>query len=54
MTPRGSRNRADEGLCRLAKLRAPAAYRRAIDEITLCLAQQPLHRLQKLPGYVDK
>ena len=22
----------------------------AIDEITLCLAQQPLHRLQKLPG----
>ena len=34
----------------LAKLCAPAAYRRAIDEITLCLAQQPLHRLQKLPG----
>jgi hypothetical protein len=34
----------------IARLRAPAAYRRAIDEITLCLAQQPLHRLQKLPG----
>jgi hypothetical protein len=34
----------------LAKLRAPAAYQSAIDEITLCLAQQPLHRLQKLPG----
>src|SRR6185437_5474672 len=31
-------------------LRAPAAYRAAIDEITLCLAQQPLHRLQRLPG----
>ncbi len=28
----------------------PPAYRSAIDEITLCLAQQPLHRLQKLPG----
>lgn len=34
----------------IARLRAPAAYRTAIDEITLCLAQQPLHRLQKLPG----
>lgn len=34
----------------IAKLRAPAAYLSAIDEITLCLAQQPLHRLQKLPG----
>jgi hypothetical protein len=34
----------------IARLRAPAAYRRALDEITLCLAQQPLHRLQKLPG----
>ncbi|GFG73218.1 HNH endonuclease [Mycobacterium botniense] len=34
----------------IARLRAPAAYQRAIDEITLCLAQQPLHRLQKLPG----
>ena len=32
------------------EMRAPAAYQRAIDEITLCLAQQPLHRLQKLPG----
>jgi len=34
----------------IARLRAPDAYERAIDEITLCLAQQPLHRLQKLPG----
>jgi hypothetical protein len=34
----------------IARLRAAAAYRSAIDEITLCLAQQPLHRLQKLPG----
>ena len=34
----------------VARLRAPAAYKRAIDEIALCLAQQPLHRLQKLPG----
>lgn len=34
----------------IARLRAPVAYRSAIDEITLCLAQQPLHRLQKLPG----
>ncbi len=34
----------------IATLRAPAAYRSAIDEIALCLAQQPLHRLQKLPG----
>lgn len=34
----------------IAKLRAPDAYQRAIDDTTLCLAQQPLHRLQKLPG----
>ena len=34
----------------MAKIRAPEAYQRAIEEITLCLAQQPLHRLQKLPG----
>jgi hypothetical protein len=34
----------------IARVRAPATYRGAIDEITLCLAQQPLHRLQKLPG----
>jgi hypothetical protein len=29
----------------IARLRAPAEYGSAIDEITLCLAQQPLHRL---------
>ena len=34
----------------IAALRAPAAYTAAIDEITMCLAQQPLHRLQRLPG----
>ncbi|MCH9666635.1 MAG: HNH endonuclease [Actinomycetia bacterium] len=34
----------------IARLRAPATYRNTIDEIALCLAQQPLHRLQKLPG----
>ncbi len=34
----------------IAALRAPQAYQRAIDEITLCLAQQPLHRLQRLHG----
>lgn len=34
----------------IAKLRAPDVYRSAVDEIALCLAQQPLHRLQKLPG----
>ncbi|MBS9534351.1 HNH endonuclease [Mycobacterium sp. M1] len=36
-----------------AALRAPDAYRRAIDEVTLCLAQQPLHRLQRLPGSTE-
>ncbi len=34
----------------VARIRAPAPYERAIDDITMCLAQQPLHRLQKLPG----
>lgn len=34
----------------IACLRAPADYHKAIDSIVLCLAQQPLHRLQKLPG----
>ncbi|MGH3677502.1 MAG: HNH endonuclease domain-containing protein [Mycobacterium sp.] len=34
----------------VAVLRAPKAHRAAIDEIVLCLAQQPLHRLQRLPG----
>ncbi|WP_252394057.1 HNH endonuclease [Candidatus Mycolicibacterium alkanivorans] len=34
----------------IAAIRAPDTYQRAIDEITLCLAQQPLHRLQRLPG----
>ncbi len=40
----------DAGSVEVARLRAPAMYGRAIDEITMCLAQQPLHRLQKLPG----
>lgn len=34
----------------VAMLRAPQAYRVALDEVVLCLAQQPLHRLQHLPG----
>ena len=34
----------------IAAVRAPEAYKQAIDEISLCLAQQPLHRLQRLPG----
>ena len=34
----------------VASLRAPTVYQKAIDEITLCLAQQPLYRLQRLPG----
>ncbi|MCV7100120.1 HNH endonuclease [Mycobacterium palustre] len=34
----------------VAMLRHPAVYQATIDEITLCLAQQPLHRLQRLPG----
>ena len=34
----------------IAAQRAPKAYNDAIDEIALCLAQQPLHRLQRLPG----
>lgn len=33
----------------VAMMRAPEAYRAAIDDIVLCLAQQPLHRLQR-PG----
>lgn len=38
------------GTVDIASLRAPDEYRRAVDDIALCLAQQPLHRLQKLPG----
>ncbi|WNG93677.1 HNH endonuclease [Mycobacterium sp. ITM-2016-00318] len=38
------------GSVEIARMRAPAAYAHSIDEITMCLAQQPLHRLQKLPG----
>jgi hypothetical protein len=38
------------GSVEVARMRAPAAYAQSIDEITMCLAQQPLHRLQKLPG----
>ena len=34
----------------VARLRAHAAYDRAIGDVVLCLAQQPLHRLQKVPG----
>lgn len=34
----------------IAASRAPTDYQNAIDEVTLCLAQQPLHRLQRVPG----
>jgi hypothetical protein len=34
----------------VAASRAPANYEDAIDKVTLCLAQQPLFRLQRLPG----
>jgi len=34
----------------VAMMRAPEAYRRAIDKIVIALAKQPLPRLQKLPG----
>lgn len=34
----------------VAAVRAPDAFETAINEVTLCLAQQPLHRLQRLPG----
>lgn len=34
----------------IVRLHAPAAYDRAIDDVVLCLAQQPLYRLQKMPG----
>jgi hypothetical protein len=34
----------------VARLRAPVEYEKAINEVVLCLAQQPLHRLQRLPG----
>jgi 5-methylcytosine-specific restriction endonuclease McrA len=33
-----------------ARMRVPAAYDRAVDDVVLCLAQQPLHRLQKVRG----
>ena len=33
-----------------AALAAPEAFKTAIQEISLCLAQQPLYRLQRLPG----
>ncbi|WP_217702557.1 HNH endonuclease [Nocardioides guangzhouensis] len=34
----------------VAATRAPTVYEKALDEVTLCLAQQPLQRLQRLPG----
>jgi hypothetical protein len=38
------------GSVEIARLRTPADYETAISEVVLCLAQQPLHRLQRLPG----
>ncbi|MBA2953310.1 HNH endonuclease [Nocardioides sp. MAH-18] len=37
----------------VASTRAPDAYEGTITEIGLCLAQQPLHRLQRVPGAAD-
>lgn len=34
----------------VAMTTAPAAYQTSVEEIALCLAQQPLYRLQRLPG----
>lgn len=34
----------------VVRLRLPAEYEAAVDEVVMCLAQQPLHRLQRLPG----
>jgi HNH endonuclease len=34
----------------IAKSRAPEAFQRTIDTVLLTLVQQPVHRLQKLPG----
>ena len=34
----------------VARLRAPSVYVKAIDDIMMCLVQQPLYRLQRLPG----
>lgn len=45
-TASGNRNGSIES----ARMRAPDAYVQSIDDVVLCLAQQPLHRLQKLPG----
>lgn len=42
----GQRNKSVE----YVRSYAPAEYGRAIDSIGLCLAQQPLYRLQRLPG----
>jgi hypothetical protein len=41
------------GSVEIARLRAPTVYAHSIDEIMMGLAQQPLHRLQKLPGLPD-
>ena len=37
----------------VAMTAAPQVYAAAVDEIGLCLAQQPLYRLQRLPGAHD-
>jgi hypothetical protein len=48
---RYARVSADEAIpLDVASARAPAIYRRAVDNIGVCLAQQPLPRLQRLAG----
>lgn len=34
----------------IAMLRQPAAYARTVEDVAITLVQQPVHRLQKLPG----
>jgi transcriptional regulator with XRE-family HTH domain len=41
---------ADVDMPAAAAHQAPLAYRRALDDISVCLARQPLPRLQRLPG----
>ncbi|MCV7248174.1 HNH endonuclease [Mycobacterium koreense] len=37
----------------VAQLRAPQAYEAALDEVSICLANQPLRRLQRVSGSAD-
>ncbi|BBX27409.1 HNH endonuclease [Mycolicibacterium alvei] len=47
---RALRSAATGSSLSVAMTTAPEVYRASIDDIGLCLAQQPLYRLQRLPG----